>query len=150
MNVFGHPKWNKSGKALKILGRCIPLEEVKEPTDINWLNQPVLTTRIFRNRVLGGIMLSIFLILLIMGANNVGEKSSQFTRRFPQSEICNDLKTNYASVQKFKEAAEIDKPHALNYFGRGSYACYCQIESSSKDAKDDSHLCNVYFKDKFF
>jgi hypothetical protein len=125
MNVFGNPKWNSSGKAIKILGHRIPLEEVLEPTDVNWLNQPVLATRIFRNRVLGALMLTIFLLFFIWGANNVGEKSSQFSRRYPQSEICDDLKTNYDTNESFESAAKIDKPHALNYFGRGTYACYC-------------------------
>jgi hypothetical protein len=42
-------KWNETGKALTILGEKLELEEVGEPSDLNWENIGYPRKLIFRN-----------------------------------------------------------------------------------------------------
>ena len=63
--MYGEIVFNKSGKALTILGERLELEEVGEPSDLNWENVGYPRKLIFRNQIIVIFSMTAFLLFIL-------------------------------------------------------------------------------------
>ena len=114
-------KWNKSGKALSILGNKIEINEVSEPTDIDWTAQSNSNFKLFVRTNLMRLLMTLFLLALLYLSSIIGNKAFLAEERYPSNTDCHPVEEQFSTVDLFREFAEDDKELTLESIGNGDY-----------------------------
>jgi hypothetical protein len=150
VGYFGNIKWNKSGQALTILGHKMEVQEVNEPTDINWIYQGNSNYKIAFRTMLMRIFMTLFLLALLYLSAVIGEHAVRAADRYPSAVECQEIDNQFTDLAVFREFAEHDKEHTLEAIGKGDYQCYCKLHAGAGMLavyQDPEHLCHEYWRD---
>jgi hypothetical protein len=140
--VYGEIAFNKSGKALTILGEKLELEEVGEPSDLNWDNIGYPQKLIFRNQIIVIFSMTVFLLTILYFSTILQVSEYNKVKMYPALKDCEGISLQFETVEMFKEFADRDKEGTLKNHGHGFYQCYCKIHSQV--SSDENDMCYHY------
>ena len=86
---FGSVKWNKSGKALKIMDEKLEVSEAPEASDIIWENMGHSQSTIFRKTFTVWIIVIAVLNLIMFLHIFLHKPIDKINKRYPPLRICN-------------------------------------------------------------
>lgn len=92
-NVYGDITYNKSGKALTVLGEKLELEEVGEPSDLNWEYVGYPRKLIFRNQLIVIFSMSVFLLGILYLSTIIQVQEYNKVKMYPALKDCESIKS---------------------------------------------------------
>lgn len=137
--MYGEITFNKSGKALTILGEKLELEEVGEPSDLNWQYIGYPRKLIFRNQIIVIFSMTIFLFIILYFSTLFQVSEYNKVKMYPAIKDCEGISSQFEDINTFKEFADYDKDGTLNNHGHGFYQCFCKLHSEK-----DEKMCEHY------
>ena len=94
-NVYGDISYNKSGKAFTVLGEKLELEEVGEPSDLNWEYVGYPRKLIFRNQIIVIFSMSVFLLGILYLSTIIQVSEYNKVKMYPALKDCESIKSQF-------------------------------------------------------
>lgn len=91
-----------------MLGEKLELEEVGEPSDLNWEYVGYPRKLIFRNQIIVIFSMSIFLLGILYLSTIIQVSEYNKVKMYPALKDCESIKSQFQTIEMFKEFAEFD------------------------------------------